>query len=92
MFKILLDILKKLVILAAIITALIILGNAIANYLPWIWLTYFFVIIRHLANLFGFLYDLPTMWTLVGWSYILLGIYYVFNASIIIIKHISKPS
>lgn len=91
MLATILDILKKLVLIGAIIAGLIILGNAIANYLPWLWLTYFFVIIRHLANLFGSFYDLPTLWTLVGWSYILLGIYFIFDATIILINKMEKP-
>lgn len=82
---------KKIALIGVVTAGLIVLGNVLADYLPWIWLTYFFVIIRHLAGLFSFLYDLQTLWTLVGWSYILLGAYWIFRGVLIIIKKMEKP-
>lgn len=91
MFNQIINILKKLIVPGIITGGLIALGLVIDNFVPWIWLTWFFVIIRHLMNLFGWLYDLPTVWTLIGWSWLVLGAYWIYIGTLTLIKIIEKP-
>jgi len=57
-------ILKDNALIVIAILAVVALGTVVMNLIPWIWLTYFFAIIRSTAELFGWGIDLPTIWTI----------------------------
>lgn len=85
------SIFKKVSITIIIVSAILLLGTAINSLVPWIWLTYFFVIIQHLLNLFGWLYDMPTLIKLIGYSYLILGAYWIYRGTMIFVKLFEKP-
>lgn len=85
-------ILKKATVVILISSALLILGTVLnSDIVPWIWLTYFFVIIQHLLNLFGWLYDMPTLIKLIGYSYIVLGGYWIYRGTMMFLKLFNSP-
>lgn len=84
--NILIKLLKDIGLLSLAIIALGLVGAALNALIPWIWLTYFFVIIRTSAELFGFMIDLPTLYTTTGLLLTAYGFYWVWRASFLVIK------
>jgi len=85
-------IVKDISIISAIIAAMLIIGatlNALMADL-WIYLTYLFIIVRTSAGLFGFMIDLPTLWTTTGIVLSAWAAYWVFDISMIIAKYFRK--
>jgi len=83
-------ILKEVGLISVITSAFYVIGNVINDYIPWDILTYFFVIIRRLAALFSMFYDIDTLWTLVGYSWIILGMYIIYEMTIKIVNHFNN--
>jgi hypothetical protein len=60
------DILKKIALVAAFLTALGIAGNIINNYLTWSWLIYIFKIARVVLDPLNLIFDIDTLIIIVG--------------------------
>jgi len=85
------NVLKKLALVGLIPGVLMIVSAGITNMLPWEWLTYFFVILRHLISLFSWLFfDIDAFWTIGGWVWLILGFYWIYLISIKIIHFFNK--
>lgn len=79
-------ILKDQALTMAIIGGMIILGGLVNKIIIWQWLTNFFIIIRHVVLLFNFMFDIPQLWTSVGYGLFLLTGLYTLKGLILIIK------
>lgn len=75
------NILKNIGLFALVITGLSALGWGINALIPWQWLTYIFTIIRNLIDLLNFIWDIQTMWTLIGKVIAILILYWIFRAT-----------
>lgn len=69
MFDTILKYLIKFGLFTAVLAALYALGAAVNAFLPWSWLTYFFVIMRHLLAIFAWIIDINTMLIIIGLIY-----------------------
>jgi len=56
------NLLKQFVIGSLIILGLYGLGVVVKNIVPWIWLTYFFVLLRTVVRPLNFLWDFTAVW------------------------------
>lgn len=79
-------ILKDQALAIAIIGGMIVLGSLVNKIIVWQWLTNFFIIIRHVVLLFNFIFDIPQLWTSVGYGIFLLTGLYALKGIIFIIK------
>lgn len=79
-------ILKDQALTMAIIGGMIVLGSLVNKIIIWQWLTNFFIIIRHVVLLFNFTFDIPQLWTSVGYGLFLLTGLYTLKGLILIIK------
>lgn len=62
---------KQVLLWAVAITGLSILGNVFNGFtMFWYYVEIFFAVIRNVANLFAFMWDTQTLWTLVGFFYL----------------------
>jgi len=83
-------ILKDNALLITAIIAITALGSVVTANIPFEWLTYFFVIIRRTANLFGFMIDLDTLWTITWLVLVAEGAYWAYKGVIAIIDWFKK--
>jgi len=60
------NILKQVGLISLTITAMGTVGVVLNNFIPWVWLTNFFIIMRHLLPLIDFMFDTTTLLTLLG--------------------------
>lgn len=65
------QLLKNLLVLSIVVGALMIVGFALNSLIPWQYLDYLFIIIRHFAFLFDFFWDTTTLFVLVGISFLI---------------------
>lgn len=80
------EILRKALIMAAVIFSLGVLGGFINALIPWDYLLYFFIMIRQFSLLFDFMLDTTTLITLIGLSITIYGAVWGFRAFVTIIK------
>jgi len=85
-----LTILKKIGLIGVIIGGLIILGNTINSIVPWIWLKNFFIILRNTAELFDFILDINTLWTIMGIALTIQISIWIFEATIWAVKYFKR--
>lgn len=62
---------KQIVLVGIVLTALVVLGNVVATYVAWSWLTNFFIIVRKTVGLVDFMIDTDTLFTLIGYSFLI---------------------
>jgi len=75
----LIKIAKSVGLIPLVILGLVGLGAAINAVVPWYWLTYFFVILRHNTELVSFFIDPAVLWPLVGISLGLEAAYWTYR-------------
>jgi len=83
--------LKIFVAIAGFLAAYVLLsdfGAVLNSFLPWSFLTSFFVILRNVISLVDFMIDTTTLFTLVGVGILVLGAYYLFKAGFLVINWI----
>jgi len=76
----------KMAIIGITITALVLLGKAVEGLIIWSWLTSIFAIIRHVALLFDYMWDMDTTFQLVAYIFLLEIAYWAFESRTIVIK------
>lgn len=84
------NILKQLGLVAAIITILGVLGAAVNSLALWGWLTSFFVLIRHLFALIDWVWPIDTMIILIGLGFFVLSALWGFKAVMWVIHWFKK--
>lgn len=77
---------KNLIIMLVVVLALVGFGEITNELIPWVWLVYFFGIIRNLSSLFDFFWDTDTLFVLVGISFYIEMTYWTIRAILAIIK------
>lgn len=65
-------------------------GMVLNTYLPWSFLTDFFIILRNVVSLVDFMIDTDTLFNLVGIGILVLSAYYLFKAGFLIINWIKR--
>lgn len=78
----------KLITIAIIYVGAITTLSLAINNIPWIWLTYFFKMIRTTAQMFDFMIDLPTLYSTIT---IALGVqiaYWTFKVTLLVVEWI----
>lgn len=84
------NLLKNIGIIGIFIAGLITFGIIINTLLPWIWLTYFFIIVQDYGNLFNWCIDMTTIWQICGLSLaILIGIW-SFKGMLVVINYLKN--
>jgi len=82
---------RNLVFIGVILVILITLGNVIALYTAdWLWLTYFFKIIRDGLALIDFMVDTDTLITLVGYSLLIQVGLWTYKGTLAAIKFLKQ--
>lgn len=79
-------IIRDIGLLAIVIIALGIFGNAVNAWLPFIYVTYAFTIVRNIMGLIGFTVDLPTFYIVIGWILSLYIALWLLRASFAMVK------
>lgn len=69
-----------------LLVALRILGAVVNTYIPWNWLTPFFIFLRQSSMLFDFIWDIPTMWIIVGITMVIEIAIWIFRATLLFIN------
>lgn len=72
------------------ITTLSIVGNGINAILPWQYLEVFFAIIKSISNIFSFIWDINTLWLLVGLSFTIQVFIWLWKATSTIINFFNE--
>lgn len=90
MLKRLLKISDRVALMGLVLSGLLALGYALNQVIPWIWLTYFFVILRRLLLLFDFMWDTNTLITLVAISFSVQVIIWSFKATMAVVAFFNE--
>lgn len=77
---------NTIILIGAIISALVLFGNALNYLIPWQWLTYFFSILKYFSGVIDFMIDTATLWQAVGMVLAVEVIYWGFHATMAIVK------
>lgn len=88
----LVKILRVLGIITLGIAALSILGAAVNAIIPWQWITDFFSIIKHFANIADFMWDTTTLFILISLSLSILIAYWLFKGTMAVIRYFHVKS
>lgn len=81
------SVLKNVAIVAVLISGLGTLGLTINAIVPWEWLTNFFVLIRYFANLFAWIWDVQTTFTLLASALSIQVAIWILKGSLTIINY-----
>lgn len=79
-------ILKKIALIGLVIAALGLLGSVINTLIPWIWITYFFVLLKNLLTMIDFTFNTTLLWSMLGLSLTAFIALWTFKASIFVIE------
>jgi hypothetical protein len=90
MIKAIIDNLKSIMLISAVIAGLGVLGAFINSYIPWIYLTYTFGIMRKLVSMLDFLVDTNTLFALFGVWLGIFGALWTFKGIMFVIKWFKK--
>ena len=81
---------KQIVLVGIVLTALVVLGNVVATYVAWSWLTNFFIIVRKTVGLVDFMIDTDTLFTIIGYSFLIQIGVWVYRATITIVNFFNE--
>jgi len=79
-------IIKNIGLLTLTVGFLGILGAVINAYVPWIWLTDFFVIIRHCLTMVDFFWDTTTTIALMSISLTIVGALWTYRGVMVVVQ------
>jgi len=80
------SIIKSIALFSFFVLSLSSLGVALNILIPWSWLTDFFIILRHFANLFAFAWDMDTTFQIVGIIFLVESAVMAYRGSMILIS------
>lgn len=80
------NILKNIGLFALVVSALGVLGWGLNAIIPWGWLTIIFAIAYKLLNLISFMWDIETLWQVLGYALNIMIIYWLFRATMTAIR------
>lgn len=83
-------ILQRIALMSSITGALLLLGYTINHVVPWVWLTYFFVLLRQLLSIFSFMWDTNTLITLVAISFSVQVAIWAFKATMVVVAFFNE--
>jgi len=82
---------KNIVLIGIVLSILIVLGNLIANYTAgWLWLTYFFKIIRLAIELLDFAVDTTTLFQIIGYTFLIQIGYWTYLGTMAVVKYLRQ--
>ena len=77
---------KQIALFSLLVLALVVIGNVIAGYFDFTFLTSFMVLVRRLAMLFNFAFDIPTLFNLLFITLDILVSYWSFIAVLFVVR------
>lgn len=81
---------KQIVLVGIVLTALVVLGNVVATYVAWSWLTNFFIIVRKTVGLVDFMIDTDTLFTIIGYSFLIQIGVWIYRATTTIVNFFNE--
>jgi len=82
------NILKQIALVSVVLLILFGLGTTVNAIIPWIWLTHFFTILRSTMGMFDFIWDIDTLFTLVGLVFAVEIAYWAFRGSMTAVRYL----